>query len=295
MRAIVVVRGPDGRETELGHGDLVGRLRKATLRVDDPRVSEAHAMVSLRGETMKLLGLRGRLGVEGRYIAEVALREGLEIELAPGVGLTVTELLLPDELVGLEGDDLVRQPLQGVMSLHLRPRPRLAAGYSDDADAVFWGEEESFLARVGDAVPRVLAVGDAVDVGGRGFRVVAIPLADASTTTTLGASVPVRVVASFDTAEVHQGDAVVLLSGLPARLLSELVAIGGPAGWDVLAGELWDDEADKGQLRARFDMVLTRLRRRLRDAGLRPNLVVSTGTGQVQLVLREGDTVEDRT
>ena len=37
----------------------------AALHLDDPRVSEAHAMVSIRGSELKLLALRGRFQIDG--------------------------------------------------------------------------------------------------------------------------------------------------------------------------------------------------------------------------------------
>ena len=48
----------DGDRHVLGVGDLIGRLPSAALVVDDPRVSEAHAIVSLRRAALHLLALR---------------------------------------------------------------------------------------------------------------------------------------------------------------------------------------------------------------------------------------------
>ena len=52
MRASVRLRLPDGTIETLYAGDLIGRTWAAALRLDDPDVSEAHAMVSLRGERL---------------------------------------------------------------------------------------------------------------------------------------------------------------------------------------------------------------------------------------------------
>ena len=79
-----------------------------------------------------------------------------------------------------------------------------------------------------------------------------------------------------------------------ARILSELVALGGPAGWEVVAREVWPDEDDAWVLRKRWDVNLGRLRGRLREGGVRTDLVRAAGTGQVELVLRHNDTLEDR-
>ena len=87
MRAYVRLRLSSGQTAVLGPGDLVGRLSGASLQIDDGRVSEAHAMVSLRGRELKLLGLRGVFAVDGKPTDEVVLAEELAIELAPGVDL----------------------------------------------------------------------------------------------------------------------------------------------------------------------------------------------------------------
>lgn len=292
MRAIAVLRAPNGAQFELEHGDLIGRLGRAAMWIDDPRVSEVHAMVSLRGSALKLLGLRGRIVVDGQVVSEVELAIGTRVELAPGVVVTVEDVFLPDEILGIEGDGLARQPLHGVMSLFARPRPRIEPGYATSADVIVWGEDGRWRARI-DGVARPLASGDTFEVHGQRFVVVSIPLVEASSATTVGGQLPVHIVAHYDTAKVHQGQALAFVAGVPGRILCELVALAGPAGWDVLAAEIWGN-ADREQLRTRFDMGLSRLRKRLKVAGIRPDLVMSSGTGQVELVLRSGDTVDDK-
>ena len=95
-----------------------------------------------------------------------------------------------------------------------------------------------------------------------------------------------------------------VLDGIAARIISELVALGGPAPWELVAAQIWPagsepesaeqpDLLDRTQLRRRWDISLARLRRKLRDARVRPDLVRACGTGQVELLLCSGDTVED--
>lgn len=302
MRAFAVFLTPSGDDVELGHGELVGRLRRAELRLDDPRVSEVHAMVSLRGQALRLLALRGRLKLEGRAVNDIALEPGQRIELAPGLALSVEDVILPDEVLGLAVPGLPPVALQGVLSFWARPTPRFEPGLHADADLVLWGEEGSWKARLGhsagpgqgDAVVEV-AAGTRLNVAGLALEAVAIPLSSAATDSTLLPDAPLRIRANYDTAQVHQGKEVALLAGVPARLISELVALGGPAPWEVVAHELWGQSAARDQLRTRFDMALSRLRKRLRAAHIREDLVVSSGTGHVELVLREGDLVEDGT
>ena len=61
--ATVYLLTPDGEEHALIPGDLIGRMHTAALHLDDGRVSEAHAMVSLRDGSLRLLSLRGGFSV----------------------------------------------------------------------------------------------------------------------------------------------------------------------------------------------------------------------------------------
>lgn len=65
MRPTLIARTLDGRRHELFPGDFIGRLDRAALRIDHPAISEAHALVSARGEALWLRQLRGRIGLEG--------------------------------------------------------------------------------------------------------------------------------------------------------------------------------------------------------------------------------------
>jgi pSer/pThr/pTyr-binding forkhead associated (FHA) protein len=66
------IRLSDGRVVDLGPGDIIGRLETATLRINEPQLSEAHALVSLRGEQLVLLALRGVVSVGGRPVSSAA-------------------------------------------------------------------------------------------------------------------------------------------------------------------------------------------------------------------------------
>jgi len=115
------------------------------------------------------------------------------------------------------------------------------------------------------------------------------------TRVTGGIDPPLHIITAYATAQIQVGDAPpVSFSGVHARILSELAALGGPAGWEVVAREVWPDEDDAWVLRKRWDVNLGRLRARLRDGGIRTDLVRAAGTGQVELVLRHNDVLEDR-
>jgi len=300
VRAFVRLRLPDGTARELGHGDLIGRLPSAALHIDDARVSEAHALISLRGRELKLLALRGRFAIEQKPMAEVVLREGLTIWIARDLSLVVDEVVLPDAVLALEGDGLARQVLSGVCSLTTTPRPALIPRYVGDASAWIWSVGEAWRIRLAKQDPRPLAVGDVFVVDDRRFEVMAVTLEHAghAQTHALGAvSVPLRLVANYDTAHIHRaGEPAVALTGISARILGELVACGAPVSWRSVAVEIWSEaDHDNHQLRRKWDINLARLRRKLKDARIRPNLVRSDRTGNVEIFLADGDVVEDRT
>ena len=92
MRACVRLRGPDDRWFELVPGDVIGRLASAAMPLDDARVSEAHAMISLREGEIRLIALRGLFAVDGHPVSEVSLRPGLEILLAQDLAIEVVEI-----------------------------------------------------------------------------------------------------------------------------------------------------------------------------------------------------------
>ena len=298
MRAYVRLRLPDGSASELGHGDLIGRLWSAALSISDARVSEAHAMVSLRGQELLLLPLRGRFAVDGQRQSSLVLAAGRRITLADGLDLVVEEVSLPAAVFAVEGDGLPRVVVSGVCSLLTRPRPELVPRLVPDAPAHLWGDGEGWCLTMNGAT-RPIRVGDTWELDGRHFRAVGLSLDTArDTMTRLDGSVarPLRVVAQFDTVHVHiEGGGALALSGLAARLISEVVAFDGPVAWEVLGGELWPDEDDPHLLRHKLDVTLSRLRSRLRDAKVRPDLVRSDGFGKVELFLLDGDVVENRT
>lgn len=296
--AFVRLRLPGGDTRELGPGEIIGRAWSAHLQFDDPRISEAHALVSLRGATLRLLALRGRFKVDGRQRAEVDLRVGLTVSLARGIDLVVDAVELPAHAMGLAGPGLPRQVLSGVCSLVLAPRPSLRPGFHGSAAAWFWSAGGAWTVRCQGQSPRPLLPDDTLELAGAHFTAVAIPVdpeGAGATLTAYGQPAALHIVARYDGVQIlRPGMDAAVFGGVSARLVSELVAMGGTAAWDVLAGELWPD-AERAVLRNRLDVSLNRLRRKLRAAGIRTNLVQSDGAGCVQLVLHARDQVEDQT
>lgn len=301
--AHVVFRLPDGTQVVCGAGAIVGRSFAADVRLDDGRVSEAHALVSLRGRELVLLPLRGRLRVVGRDVARVVLAAGVDVELASGVVVGVVAVGLPRAVLAASlsgaGPAAPPQVLTGVTSVMAEPTPHLEAGVQKHARALIFSDGLSWFVRVGDGAARDVVAGDRVDVDVDGvvaaFVDVDIDTLAAVETAPLLTETRLRVVSRFDSVEVFVGDErAAHLSGVPARIVAELLAFGGPVRWEMLAEALWSEpDVDKAVLRHRLDVALTRLRKRLAHAGVRRDFITAHRTGQIELVLAPGDRTED--
>ena len=285
----VRVRLDDGRTELLFPGDVLGRYWRADLQLNHPAVSELHAYVSHRDGRLWLLPLRGTLSVYGMVSREVALRAGLQVELAPGVTLQVEAVALPSELPALSVNGRVHPLTRDRFSLG----PEGLGPAGADAPACWTDGDDWFVQAPGDAVVR-LEPGVEARVGGLAVALqdVRAPLAEVPRTEGRSDAAPLRLVAQFETVRIHRpGSSAVLISGLQARALSLLAEYGGPVHWELVARELWRNVDDGLQLRRRWDRVLWGLRRRLRAEGLRTDLVL-TKQGQVELALTEHDVLE---
>lgn len=297
VRAWALVEDVDGVLHELMAGDLIGRLGSAGLQIDDARISEAHALVSLRDQTLKLLALRGAFAVAGKPLQEVELAEGLVVQLARGVSLTVREVHLPDLVLAIEAEGFPRRRLPPVASLVGGPRPRLVTRYVHDADAHLWSAGDGWRVQLPGTRPRTLKPGDGFMAGGRTYVTALVPLADAAAAKTElqgGVQEPLALEGRFDTVHITRpGRPPAVVTGLPGRLLSELISFGQPVPWLLLAQQIWGEEEDPGVLRPRLDMTLSRLRRKLRELRLRTDLARTDGSGNVELFLYAADRAED--
>jgi len=298
MVPFATLRTDDGVLYEVPHGGIVGRLGVAALPLHDARVSEAHALVSLRGGALKLLALRGRFAFDGRPRTELTLAAGQRIHFARDLGVDVVAVHLPQSVLGLRVDGLPVQILSGVTSLVCAPRPALVQGHREEAVAVFWNRDQVWQVRVqADGGLQALRPGEGFEVAGLGIEAVRVPLAQAGPGATRPAdriAAPLHIVSGYDTVQIYRDGVLLLtLGGKPARLLAELVAFDGPVAWAVLAGELWRG-APSHKLRRNLDQTLLRLRRKLDAAGVRTDLVQPDGAGSLALLRLPGDTVDDR-
>lgn len=299
MRANVTVQLSTGEARELGPGDVMGRGWTAALSLRDPFISEAHALVSLRDGALMLVGLCGRFVVEGRNLAEVTLHPGQVVALSENTSIKVLEVQLPEALLALEHPDFGIRVLSGVMSVVAGPPADVLPGDARDAAAIVWGDGLDWFLRAHGAEDRALSPGDIVEVGGLSVTVALVPARDDGNRTASGAGrigQPMSIIARYDSVHLHLGDQhALVLDGLVARIVSDLAVAAVPMAWTTLAAELWPDEDDPAAQRRNWDGALARLRRKLRDAGLRQDLVRPDYRGNFELVLHPGDVVHDET
>jgi hypothetical protein len=274
-------------------GNLIGRLSTATLRVLDPRVSEAHALLVLRGRTLQLLALRGVLTIDGVPEDTIILAPGQRVGLADGLTLEVDELRVPDRVLALTVDD--GEPFEPCAPVHALIAPtEWVPAWRPGALAHVYASDTGWMIEVGDRLDR-LVHGAAVAVGPHVLRAVLVPVDQVGTDTTELARPREALVISarFDTATVlPTGREPCHINGLPARVLTELAELGSPVDWDVAAAEVWPDEPDRDRRRRSFDRAVERLRQRLREHNIRPDLVRTNGRGVYELFLMPGDVVQ---
>lgn len=298
MLAHVVLRTPDGQEHLLAHGDIIGRLSTAALRLFDGRVSEAHAMVSLRGGELKLLALRGRFAIGAKPISELTLGPGQRIFMTRDLALDVISVTLPERVIALTGDDLPQVVLSGVCSLVMDPRPAVVPGLRSGAMAQLWNTEDIWHLQLPGEASRELEAGDQFDSHGNSFRAISVAIDTASPACTrLDGRVHrnLTIVAHFDSVDIERkAEPTFHFGGKPARIVSELVSFGGPVDWHVLADEVWGAGRPRHQQRRILDVTLLRLRKKLSAAGIRPDLVNADGSGHLALSLKDGDRVVDK-
>ncbi|MEM9115512.1 MAG: FHA domain-containing protein [Myxococcota bacterium] len=294
--ARVVLADPSGRHVTLHPGHIIGRVSSAALLIDDPRVSEAHAMISLRRGQLLLLSLRRRVRVNGELLTEVPLRDGVEIELADGVRLEVIQCVTPGLVLAASHPAIGHRTLGSVASLMGRPA-RVIGRFVPDAPAHVWTVDGGWRLRIGDAIPRPVTGGEAFEVEGEPFVLDFVEDQGAASTVAAPRGAEVTIITYYDTVEVlTDGRRPALIGGRGARILSELASFGAPTPWELLAREVWqsDPAVSTVDLRRRWDTALSRLRQRLVTLGLRSDLIQADGAGAFRLTLTEGETVVDR-
>jgi hypothetical protein len=264
-----------------------------------------HAYLGLRGSQLKLIALRGRLSVHGKHCSSIHMRRGVRVLLAGSVVLHVDAVTLPDRVLALSHAALPPLVLGSVTAL-CPPDPgspapfAVRAGFEPSAVAHIWQTGDSFRLRHADmglgGGDCTLRAGDSVAVLGTTLEVIAVPPSDVGIEATEGAPearVAMTITTRWDTVHIATDEAQVALGGIPARIVSELAAMGVPVAWQILAREIWPHEDDAILLRQKWDAAIGRLRAQLRSARLRADLVRSDKGGHVELWLHSHDRVVD--
>ncbi len=296
-RARALLRAPDGSETEIGPGGLIGRLSTAVICIDDPRISEAHAMVSLRGGRLVMLALRGALRAGEARVSRVELIPGAEVGLVEGIGLTVLEVWLPATVLGVSVGGGEAAPLSA--SIYSVRDGAPVPGYDAGAPVVIWSSADGWRVRSGGQTAALVPGGRWPLPGGGALEAVALPVVAASADATVASSADhprLTLVARQETVHIHREDQVsAVITGRPARILCELVDFDAPVPWEVVAGQIWPERRDdRYLLRQNWDRQSRLLRLRLREAGLREDLARPDGRGNIELYLFPGDEVVDQ-
>ena len=302
MSPYVIFRLHTGELIKATPGAILGRLSSASVRIDDPRVSEAHALVSLRGSELKLLSLRGGLRVDGRKEADVVLQAGQLVALSRGVSLVVVAVELPSTMLALQIRSQGRafggpvELTRSVYSVLSQPEPAIVPRFHQAAPAHVWNTADGWCMRLRGQERAQIASGDRWEVAGFTIEAISLSLPEAGMTETVMSERPyttMRIVDRDGTIHLHpEHKPSVVLNGKPAQIISELICMEVLAPWYVVAGEIWPKTRDLKVLRRNWDQCLNRLRRKLRSQGIRDNLVHADGTGNIELFLLPGDEIE---
>lgn len=255
-------------------------------------------MVSLRDGLLKLIGLRGKFMVGKDTLGELALVAGQTIRLSERTLLEVLEVQVPVEVMALSHPALGTRPIHGTMSLVRGQSLQATAGAVRGAVLVIWSDADRWFARRGDGVDIELWPGLELDVDGEAVRVVTQTTSDGGESTALDRHAidsPLHLVVRYDSVHLRREEEVLVFDGFIARILSDLAIASVPMSWSSIARELWPDENDMLVLRRNWDATLARMRKKLRAARIRTDLVRADHGGNFELVLRRSDRLEDQT
>lgn len=280
---------PDGEPTAVLPGGLIGRLSSAALRLSDSGVSEAHAMVSLRGGALWLLGLRGALSLrraggaslpeEWRRVAELELAPGQRVRLGERAIIEVLEVALPtaELTLCLPGGEVV--PLSPELALAaslLGPPFEVTPGFVPGAVLRLFNPGDGWCAEHADGRQEELIPHSRLDVAGASVVIGERPFGGGGAPTRSAAPSRSCTVDWEGTVLRERGGARLTLRGKANELVCELSL--ERQAWsdsDTVATAIWPDEADPKKLNQRWHKTLWTLRQALVSAGLPDDLVLT--------------------
>lgn len=298
----VDLRLPDGRTLRAHPGAILGRLATSAARIDDPRLHEAHALLSHRGEKLWLIALMTRFIVDGRREREVALRPGVRVWLLDDFPVDVERVALPRQLWALEARGPRAEAWVRLGALNLdehytvTPEPGLATGELAHALWHLWSNGVGWTLRAPGRSPVSLTAGKVWEHDGWQLRAVQVDAPASSTPATL---VDGQIYLPFDV-EIEgervtirpEGQPAFTLTGHSAYILRALSAAGGDGwvDWTSLAEARWRSVRKWEQLANLWYKALSRLRDKLQEHQIDPAWVASDGDRRVRLdpALREG-------
>ena len=289
----VAFKLPTGLVVRVAPGGIIGRTSSASLRLPDPRVSEAHALVSLRGREFRILALRGRTEVDGEEETEVIAAPGQRLTFGGAITVEIDHVEVGDRVLAVEFGGELRELCADSYSVVAGPPPDLLPRFVADALAWIWSTDDGWMLSDGSSPPRRMSAGITMNAGELQFSTVLVA-PSGSGSTTGGPSPSITLVCRTTTVHIHQRSRLpVTVDARAGLLLSELALMRAPAPWAAAAGLLWPDQPDAHKLRRNFDAVIARLRTRLREAGVREDLIRTDGRGNVEVFLHPGDEVVD--
>lgn len=257
-------------------------------------------MLTMRRGRLVLLSLRRLVVVDGKPERDVEIRRGMEVALSDQTSLTVLSVFVPPQVMAVEAPNFGVRRLSPVVSLKGGTPPEFWGRFEAAAQAHVWSLASGWRIRVGEGAARALEPGETVEIGSTPFRFFEIEGVAVSPESTQGAGgrlAPLRLIMFYDAVEIHREEhPVANIGGLGARILCELAAFGAPTPWELVAAEVWPEQAKDPavDLRHRWDAALNRLRRKLDGLHIRNDLIQADRNGRFSLVLHQDDALEDR-
>ncbi len=230
-----------GQRGRLLVGDIIGRGQGATMTVEDPYVSVAHAMVDYRGGDLVLLALRKGfevVGREGRMDA-VRLVPGLQIRLAPSTIVHVDDVTLPPVLLTLVFGGATIDLVEVASATLMATAPHLVPNLQQGGLGHVWTDGERVMFRAG-GVAIELHPGRPLVVEGLELGLIERPRRGGRSETLRERMIEVVPEGGFVQLRVSGGDALVL-SGVAASLVLALIDRNGSIEVIEAASLAWEE------------------------------------------------------